>query len=156
MSVQVPEITINVIGLGVTDPTQGLKLIKKQIHLAIIRGIKRVINDAIDLAEVIVPESIERDPPYPDSYVSEELLDSFVVWMKKELRRLRAGTRTLKDVYTIVQFWEVTYAEFVNRMGPGTKWSKLGSHGGFIETIDAFIEANLQNYIQHFLQKLSR
>lgn len=155
LSVRVPDITIKVVGLGVTDKTVGLKKIRKQIHLAILRGIRRCINDAITLARIIVPEAIEREPPYPASYFveqSEELMESWITFMKKQIRAAYALTRELHDKYEISQDWEASYAKYVNEM-TGVNWSKAGSHGKFIEELDNFIRSNLQVYIHEELQK---
>lgn len=155
MGVQVPEIKINIVSMGISDGTKNVERIKKQIHLAIIRGIKRCLKAAIELAEIIVPEAIEREPPYPASYFidqTEELMETYITWLKKQIRKAFALTRKLHETYTIEQEWEASYAKYVNEM-VGVNWSKAGSHGKFIEELDNFIRHNLQVYIHEELQK---
>lgn len=155
MSVIVPEVKIDIISLGVRDGTANVTKIKKQIHLAIIRGIKRCLRAAIDLAFIIVPEAIEREPPYPASYFddqTEEMMETYITFLKQQIRKAFALTRKLHDVYTIDQEWEASYSQFVNEM-VGVNWSKPGSHGGFIEELDNFIRTNLQVFVHAELQR---
>lgn len=158
VSVTVPEITIEIVGLGVQDGTPNVVKVKRQLHLAILRGIKRCLRAAINLAMIIVPEAIEREPPYPASYFaehSEELMESYITWLKKQIRKVYALARRLHPTYEIEQEWEASYAEYVNAM-VGVNWSKAGSHGRFIEELDEFIRTNLQVFIHEELQKVDQ
>ena len=151
-SVTLPPIRIPMVFNFIQDTTQDSKKIKKAIHKAIIIGIKKCINDAINgIIERITPESIYGD--YPPSYESEALMDSFIDFLKGEIKRLFRGTRTLQSEYHIQQKWEASYAEYVNEM-TGVNWSKKGSHGGFIEEIDTWLRTNLCTYIDEELNKI--
>jgi hypothetical protein len=148
-SVTLPNIRIPMVFNFIADDTT--EKIKRAIHKAIIIGIRKCINEAIDLAEEIVPESIYGD--YPKSYVSEDLMGSFIDFMKGEANRLFTGKRTLQPEYHIKQRWAASYAEYVNEM-VGVNWSKPGSHGRFIEEIDTFLRQNLCRYIDKQLNKV--
>lgn len=148
-SVTLPNIRIPMVFNFIVDDTT--EKIKRAIHKAIIIGIKQCIQAALDLAEEIVPESIYGD--YPASYESEALMDSFIDFMKGEVRRLFTGKRTLQPEYHIKQDWSASYAEYVNEM-TNVNWSKPGSHGQFIEEIDTFLRTNLCQYIDQQLNKV--
>lgn len=155
-SVLLPEIMIKDFDIPlvfnfIDDTTKGVKKIKRAIHKAIIIGIKKCINAAIDLAEKIVPESIYGD--YPPSYESEALMDSFIAFMKGEIRRIFTGKRTLQREYHVEQDWAASYAEYVNEM-TNVNWSKSDSHGRFIEEIDSFLRTNLCSYIDTELNRV--
>ena len=62
MSVIVPDVKINIVGLGISDDTKDVSKIKQGMHIAIVLGIQKCLKDAIKLAEEIVPESIYRNP----------------------------------------------------------------------------------------------
>jgi len=150
MSVQVPDVTIDIQALSVSDDTKNLRKIKHAIANAIIIAIVDCLRDAIRLAWRIVPESKYGD--YPESYESEALLESFVAFIQNQIRDLTAGRRILKPEYIIEQDWEASYAEFVNEM-TGVTWSKPSSQSGFIERIDNFIRQNLKAYLDAELSK---
>ena len=150
MSVQVPDVTIDIIALGVSDDTKNLRKIKTALGRAIVLGITRCLTEAIALAMKIVPESIYGD--YPASYESEALMQSFIDWIGAVIRFHATGSRLLKDEYIIEQNWEASYAEFVNEM-TAANFTKPGAIGGFIGIIDNFIRNNLAAYIDTELAK---
>ena len=148
MSVQVPDVTIGIIALGVSDDTRSLRKIKTAIGTAIVRAISNCLRDAISLAMKIVPESIYGD--YPASYESEALMQSFIDYITAVIRYHATGSRLLKDEYIIEQEWEASYAEYVNEM---KKFTKPGAKSGFIEIIDNFIRSKLKSYLDEELGK---
>lgn len=156
-SVTLPNIRIPITFQFIQDTTDGSKKIKNKIHMAIIQGIRDCIKYMIqEKAEVIIPESLFRDPPYSPKYYaehSEELKQTFIDFMDAEIRRHFTSSRELQEEYHVKQKWEASYAEVVNEM-VGVNWSKAGSHGGFIEEIDKFLREHLCRFIDKRLNKI--
>lgn len=132
-----PELPI--IGLGV----RGKKRVEKQIHLAIVRGINKAVEAVENLAKLIVPESHpggRNIRPYPPSYETEQLMNTYIDFLKMSLTKLKRGKTTLRPKYTIQQLgWDmVSYAVPVNEM-IGVKWTKATSESGFIEKLNNYL-----------------
>lgn len=142
--------------MGIPDTTKDLVRIKKGWHRAIVRGIKKCINAAIELGKVIIPESdpaspaVVRPPGYSDE--SEALMDTWISWMKAEIAFFKTIAKQLYDKYEIEQDWAASYAKYVNEMR-GVTWTKATSEEGFIKILDDFVEDNLQSYIDAELEK---
>lgn len=154
------DITIPIIGLGVVDDTESVKVVKKQLHLAIIRGITAAIEATISMAKLIVPESHPRDTnprPYPDSYETEQLMNTYIDELNRSLTKLKRGRTTLRDSYTIQQLgWdEVSYSEYVNKMA-GVRWTKATSESGFIQKLSQLLCRLIPLMIAQELQAIDR
>lgn len=154
------DITIPIIGLGVVDKTESVKIIKKQLHLAIIRGVTKAVVAAIHLAKLIVPESHPDDRnirPYPDSYETEQLMNTYIDMLNMSLTKLKRGKTTLRKEYTIQQLgWDmVSYAQYVNDMR-GVNWTKGTSESGFIESLDKFLCRIMPVFIDQELRGIDR
>jgi hypothetical protein len=154
------DITIPIMGLGVVDETENVRLVKKQIHLAILRALTKLVNATIQLAYLIVPESHPNDTnpkPYPPSYETEQLMNTYILYLNASLLKLKRGATTLREVYTIQQLgWDhVSYAEYVNQMR-GVDWTKPTSRPGFIQKLDTFLRNNIQGFINLELQAIDR
>lgn len=160
----VDDVEINIVYDGIIDDTPNLRKIKKVLHDCILNGITACVRAAIDLAEIIVPESSAAPGRYGDTYVSEKLLQTFITYLNMSLLELSTGRQTLRPKYIIEQEgWEhVSYAEYVNLMeevsgaystATGRGWSKATSQARFIETIDRFLRTQMAIYIQNELDK---
>ena len=160
MSVQ-PRINIPIVFQFIKDDTADVKILKRHIHLAIICGIEKCIKAAIEMARLIVPESLvyEGNPRgYPPSYESEQLMNSYIDHMRRELTRLKKGSTTLREEYHIEPYdWvkETSYAKFVNEM-TNVKWTKPTSQPNFIETLTQFLQLYLDQYIAVELQQVDQ
>ena len=127
---------VKIVGMGV----EGVDLIKKQIHLAIIRGITKAVNMVIEYAKIIVPESHpggQNIRPYPDTYVTEQLMNTYIDMLRLSLTMMKRGVTTLRDHYTVQQKgWDmVSYSQYVDDM-QNVRWTKHTSEGNFIEKLD--------------------
>ena len=154
------DITLPLVGLGVSDSTDDSKIIKKQLHLAILRGITKADEMTIEYAKRIVPESHPNDTnprPYPPSYETEQLMNTYIDELRNSLRKLKRGRTTLRKEYTIQQLgWDdVSYAEMVNDM-KGVNWTKATSEGGFIEKLCRFLKATMSAMVALELQAIDR
>lgn len=156
MSVNLKPVTITIISLGIPDTTKGLTRIKKGLHRAIVRGIKKCINAAIALGEIIIPESdpdspaVDRPEGYSDE--SEALMDTWIAWMKAVIAAYKTIEKKLHDTYDIEQDWAASYAKEVNAM-TGVNWTKATTREGFIKILDDYVRDNLQSFIHAELQK---
>lgn len=151
-----PSDLIVIEGLGV----KGVRKIKKQIHLAIIRGITKAVAEAVTLAIKIVPESHpnNRNPrPYPDSYETEQLMHTYIDELNRSLTKMKRGKTTLRKSYTLQQLgWdEVSYAELVNKM-IGVKWTKKSSESDFIGKLCKLLQTLVPLYIDKEIQLVDR
>ena len=156
------DLTFPLEALGVSDSTDDCKIIKKQLHLAIIRGFTKAVQMTIEYAKRIVPESHPgdkniRDPPYPPSYETEQLMNTYIDALSRSLTKLIRGRTTLRKEYTIQQLgWDdVSYAEMVNDM-KGVNWTKATSEGGFIEKLCRFLKATMSAMVALELQAIDR
>ena len=154
------DVTIPIIGLGVVDETESVKVIKKQLHLAVIRGITKAVDATIGYAKLIVPESHPDDTnprPYPDSYETEQLMNTYIDELRRSLTKLKRGRTTLRDEYKIQQLgWDdVSYATHVNEMR-GVKWTKATSESGFIEKLCVFLKKLMPVMVAQELQAIDR
>ena len=127
---------------------KGTKKIKKTLHDLILTGIKKCVDAAITLANLIVPESAARPGRYGESYISEKLMLQYIAFLTQELVNLSIGKQSLRDHYLIGQKWAASYAEYVNFMTGSVDWSKSTSEAKFIETLDEFLRKNMHQYIQ--------
>lgn len=132
-------ISIPVVGLGVRE----IGRVKKQLHLAIVRGITKAVKATIELAKMIVPESHpggRNIRPYPPSYETEQLMNTYIDFLNMSLTRMKRGKTTLREEYVVQQLgWDmVSYAEPVNEM-IGVKWTKATSESGFIEKLNNYL-----------------
>jgi len=131
--------SIPIIGLGVREK----KRVEKQMHLAIVRGITAAVKAAIQLAKLIVPESHpdgRNIRPYPPSYETEQLMNTYIDFLNMSLTRMKRGKTSLREKYIVQQLgWDmVSYAEYANDM-IGVKWTKATSESGFIEKLDNYL-----------------
>ena len=154
------DVTLPIIGLGVVDDTESVKIVKKQLHLAIIRGITAAINATINLAALIVPESHPNDTnprPYSDNYETEQLMNTYIDALTASLTKLKRGKVTLRDEYIIQQLgWDdVSYASYVNKM-KGVKWTKKTSESGFIEKLNTLLCKLMPLMVQQELEAVDR
>ena len=152
MSVTPPAIQIPIIWGGISDTTKGAKKITAALRAAVMRGLTRAIRDTITYAEQIVTESIEREPPYPLSYESEAMLDSYITELRKELRNIKRQSHNLTPVITIQQKWPASYTKYVNEM-VGVRWSKAGAESHFIEKLSGFL---CRVAFEHVLAEIKR
>jgi hypothetical protein len=130
---------------------KGTKKIKKVLHDLILTGIKKCVDAAIKLANLIVPESAARPGRYGESYISEKLMLQYISFLSQELVNLSIGKQSLRDHYLLGQKWAASYAEYVNFMTGNVDWSKSTSEAKFIETLDDFLRDNMATYIQQEL-----
>ena len=154
------DVTLPILGLGIADDTPGLKKIKKQMHLAIIRGITKAVETTIQLALLIVPESHPNDTnprPYPGSYETEQLMFTYIDELRSSLRRMKRGKTTLRDSYTIQQLgWDyVSYADHVNKM-KGVNWTKKTSESNFKEKLCQLLMRLIPLMVEQELQAIDR
>ena len=154
------DIVLPLVGLGVSDSTDDSRIIKKQLHLAILRGITKAVEMTIVYPKRIVPESHpgDRNPrPYPDSYETEQLMNTYIDALNRSLTKLKRGRTTLRKEYKIQQLgWdEVSYAQMVNDMS-GVNWTKATSEGGFIEKLCQFLKKNMPIMVALELQAIDR
>ena len=100
-------------------------------------------------------ESIYREPPYPLSYESEDMLGSYVVELMKELRNIKRQAHEMKAVITIQQKWPATYTQYVNEM-TNVNWSKSGAESRFVEKISGYLCRVAFEYVLDEIQRSSR
>ena len=154
------DITLPILGLGISDDTPDVRKIKKQIHLAIIRGITKAVETAIQMATLIVPESHPNDTnprPYPDSYETEQLMNTYIDELRRSLTKLKRGKTTLRDSYTIQQLgWDdVTYSDPVNVM-TNVIWTKKTSESRFKEKLCQLLQRLIPLMVEQELQAIDR
>ena len=154
------DIVLPLKGLGVSDSTSDSKKIKKQLHLAIVRGITKAVNLTIEYAKRIVPESHPNDTnprPYPDTYETQQLMNTYIDELRRSLTKLKRGRTTLRDEYKIQQLgWdEVFYAEYVNKM-KGVDWTKPTSESGFIQKLCTSLKETMPAMVALELQAIDR
>lgn len=154
------DVTLPILGLGVSDDTLGLKKIKKQMHLAIIRGITKAVETTIQLALLIVPESHPNDTnprPYPGSYETEQLMYTYIDELNSSLRRMKRGKTTLRKSYTIQQLgWDyVSYSDPVNKM-TNVNWTKKTSESRFKEKLCQLLQKLIPLMVEQELQAIDR
>ena len=153
-----PSELIPIVGLGVADTTRNVNRIKKQIHLAIVRGISQAVEATIQLALLIVPESHpggRNIRPYPPSYETEQLMNTYIDMLRMSLTRMKRGKTTLRPEYVIQQLgWDmVSYAEHVNKM-TNVRWTKATSESGFIEKLNNYLCNLVPLMVQQELQAI--
>ena len=138
MSVTPAPIKIPIIWGGISDTTKGAKKITAALRSAVLRGLSRAIKATIEYAELIVTESIFREPPYSLSYESEDMLGSYITELRKQLRDIKRQAHNLKPVITVKQKWPASYTKHVNEMS-NVKWSKSTAESHFVEKITGFL-----------------
>ena len=154
------DVTLPIVGLGVIDKTESVSIDKKQLHLAILRGITKAVEATIQYAKLIVPESHPDNTnprPYPPSYETEQLMNTYIDMLRMSLTAMKRGPTTLRPEYTIQQLgWDmVSYAEYVNEM-KGVRWTKATSESGFIEKLTEFLQKIMPLMVQQELNAIDR
>lgn len=129
---------------------KGKKQVQAALHACILNAFSRTVDSAIDLMKEIVPESRFRQPPYPPSYKSEQLMQTAIDILSQSLTRMGLGSG-LKKRYFLRYGFPAKYAQYLSTGRRKVKWSKTSSERGFYSTIKLQIVTQFRIFLREEL-----